>query len=82
MSLTPPTATELKAFRAATGLSQAELAKTLGASKRAVEDWEAARRSPPAFLRLALAAVNAQLAPYAGPEPEWVDEMLEKALKS
>ena len=64
MSLTPPTAVELKTFRSSTGLSQSELANELGVSKRAIEEWEAGRRTPPAFLRLALAAVNAQLTPY------------------
>lgn len=39
------------------GLSQADLGTLLGGSTRAVEDWEAGRRRPPAMLPLALAAI-------------------------
>lgn len=72
MSLTPPTATEIKAFRRAAELSQAALAEKLGASTRAVEDWEGGRRLPPAMLRWALAALQADLTPWSfgGMPPE------------
>lgn len=65
MSLTPPSATEIKEFRRQHGLSQAALAERLGASTRAVEEWEAARRQPPALLRYAFAALAAGLEPWA-----------------
>jgi DNA-binding transcriptional regulator YiaG len=64
--MTPPNPAELKAFRLAMGgWSQAKLGEMLGASTRGVEDWEAGRREPPAMLRLALAALNAGLEPWA-----------------
>jgi len=66
MSLTPPTPAEIKSFRALTGASQANLADDLGISKRAVEEWEAGRRAPPAYLRLALAAIKERLPPFHG----------------
>lgn len=69
MSLMPPTATELKLFRSKAGLSQAALAERLGASTRAVEEWEAARRHAPAMLRLALAAILADLEPWGAVQP-------------
>lgn len=69
MSLYPPTMTELKLFRSTFGLSQAALAERLGASTRAVEEWEAGRRQPPAMLRLALAAIKADLKPWSALEP-------------
>lgn len=59
-----PTPVEIKAFRAAVGISQADLAYLLGASTRGVEEWEAGRRSPPPMLRLAMAAINHQIAPW------------------
>lgn len=65
MPLTVPTPDELRAFRQAVGgWSQAKLAEELGASTRAIEEWEAGRRAPPPFLRLALAAMNANLTPW------------------
>jgi DNA-binding transcriptional regulator YiaG len=64
MSLSPPTPAELRLFRKELDLSQAKLGEALGASTRTVEDWEAGRRTPPALLRLALAAVKAGLEPY------------------
>ena len=68
MALTPPAPEEIRAFRLKHGLSQAELGEKLGGSVRAVQDWEAVRggapvRTPPAMLRLALAAIEAGLAP-------------------
>jgi DNA-binding transcriptional regulator YiaG len=68
MSLTPITAAEIRAFRAALGISQAGLAEALGMSKRGVEEWEAGRREAPAYLRLALAALNQRLEPWRGGE--------------
>jgi transcriptional regulator with XRE-family HTH domain len=63
MSLSPPSPDDLRAFRKAMGgWSQAQLATALGASTRGVEEWEAGRREPPAFLGLALAALNAGIA--------------------
>lgn len=67
MSLTPPMPEEIRAFRQATGLSQAEMAQLLGASKRAVEEWEAGRRVALPMLRLAMAAINDQIAPWSVP---------------
>lgn len=64
MSITPPSPAELKAFRKAVGLSQIKLAEALSVSRRNVEDWEAGVSSPPTYLRLALAAINANLKPW------------------
>lgn len=44
----------LRDWRGRHGMTQAALADALGCSKRAVEDWEQARRTPPPFLALAL----------------------------
>lgn len=64
MSLTPPTAAEVKAFRQAIGATQAQLADMLGVSKRAIETWEGGDREAPAMLRLALGALNANTPPW------------------
>lgn len=69
MSLSPPTATEIRAFRARHDLSQAALGEALGASKRTVEDWEGGRRLAPNMLRLALAAIEGKLEPWGLMEP-------------
>jgi DNA-binding transcriptional regulator YiaG len=63
VSLTAPSAEEIRIYRHAMKLTQAGLAEKLGASTRAVEEWEAGRRVAPAMLRLALAAIKADLAP-------------------
>lgn len=65
MSLTPPSPAELREFRRKTGLSQARLAELLGASTRAVEEWEGGRRLPPPMLRLALGAINQNVEPWS-----------------
>lgn len=54
MSLSSPSADEIKACRASLGLSQVRLAEVLGVSRRTVEEWEAGRNDPPPYLRLAL----------------------------
>lgn len=66
MSITAPTVAQIRAFRAATGLSQVRFAEALGVSRRSVEDWEGGKSSPPPYLGLALAALNAGLEPWAG----------------
>lgn len=65
MSLTPPSATEIKAFRRAAELSQAALAEKLGVSTRAVEEWEGSRRQAPPMLRLALGAIKERVEPWS-----------------
>lgn len=65
MSITPLSAAELKAFRKSVGLSQVGLAEALSISRRSVEDWESGKSSPPPYLRLALAALNANLSPWS-----------------
>lgn len=62
MSLTTPTAEEIRAFRGRLGLSQAKLAAVLGVSTRAVEEWEAGRSAPFAYLRLALERLEQEAA--------------------
>ena len=57
---------ELVMFRKRRGITQARLAELLGVSKRGVEDWEGGRRTPPAFLRLALAALVSGAEPWMG----------------
>lgn len=68
MSLVPLTGSEVRVFRTSLGMTQQQLAEALGASKRAVEGWEAegttGGRSPPTYLRLAFAAINAKLEPW------------------
>lgn len=68
MPLTPPDRATIRAFRKAQKWSQAELGAALGASTRAIEEWEGGRRVPPAYLGLALAAVAAELAPWEPPQ--------------
>ncbi|MFN3229323.1 MAG: helix-turn-helix domain-containing protein [Asticcacaulis sp.] len=63
-ALTIMTPEEIKAARAALGLSQRKFADTLGITPQAVENWEYDKSSPPKFLRLALAALLAGLPPY------------------
>ena len=46
-------------------MSQVALAVALGSSEKAVASWETEQRQAPAMLRLALAAINAQLAPWS-----------------
>ena len=48
----------LRSTRARLGLSQAKLAAVLGVSPRAVELWEAGKRTPPDYLRLALERIE------------------------
>lgn len=54
---TEMTPEQVRLFRKAMGVSQADLGTLLGSSTRAVEDWEAGRRRPPAMLSLAMAAI-------------------------
>lgn len=65
MSLTPPSPTEIRVFRLQMALTQAALAEALGASTRAVEQWESGRRAPPAMMRLAMAALREPLEPWS-----------------
>lgn len=60
---------EIRAFREESGLTRTELADKLGSALRTVEDWEAGRRQSPLMLRLALAAVARELAPWS-PTPK------------
>ena len=65
---------ELVMFRKRRGITQAGLAELLGVSKRGVEDWEGGRRTPPAFLRLALAALISGAEPWrVEPVVVWTD---------
>lgn len=80
MSLSPPSGTELKEFRRQTGLSQAGLAAELGASTRAVEEWEAGRRPAPPMLRLALTAVLEQRPGWSYEAP-WIGEAADKMIR-
>lgn len=50
---------EVLAFRRRRRWTQEALSQALGVSKRAVEEWEAGRKPPPPYLRLALAALQA-----------------------
>lgn len=49
---------ELKQWRAASGYSQARLAKALGVASMTVTRWEMGIRSIPPFLQLALKALE------------------------
>jgi DNA-binding transcriptional regulator YiaG len=69
MSLSAPGPTEIRVLRQSLGLSQAKLAERIGSSTRAVEEWEAGRRAAPAMLRLALAAIKADLEPARALSP-------------
>lgn len=52
--------TELRAWRAARGFSQAQLATRLGVSVLAIKRWEGGSRTPPAYLQLALRQLESQ----------------------
>lgn len=41
---------KIKELRARTGLSQAKFAEKYGIPKRTIEDWEAGRHDPPAYV--------------------------------
>ena len=59
------TANDVKAMRALLGMAQREFAESLcGTSRRNVEDWESGKSKPPAYLRLAVAALAAKLEPW------------------
>lgn len=49
-----PSSAEIAAFRERHGLTLDSLAALLGVDRMTVWRWEAGRRAPPAFLRLAL----------------------------
>lgn len=76
MPLKPPTADEIKAARAALGLTQARFAGALGVSKRTLEGWEAGASAPAlltfvlAYLREHPEAIGGAPAPAAVPEPK------------
>ena len=59
---------EIRTERQRLGYTQKELAKALGLIgprvERTIEDWEAGRRTPPAYLRLALEMISDRLAPH------------------
>jgi len=56
------TAAAVKALRASTGLSQLAFAETWQIPRRTLEDWEAGRTQPPAYvLNLLTLAVNNQI---------------------
>jgi len=56
---------EIKAARAVLNVSQVGLAALLGVTNVAVAQWETAKRSPPPYLRLALAALINGLEPWS-----------------
>ncbi len=58
---TPPQPHEIRAFCALHFLSQPELADRLGVDKSAVERWVGGKRTPPAFLALALRTIESDL---------------------
>lgn len=58
------TPSDIKAARTALGLSQAKFAAALGVTSVAVEHWEGGKRTPPAMLRLAIAALLNGLEPW------------------
>lgn len=51
----------LRAFRVRHNLTQAQLADRLMVSARLVENWEADVNSPPAYLKIALQALEDRL---------------------
>ncbi len=51
----------IRAIRKARGLTQAQLAELIGASRRSVIDWEAGKREPERMARMALLAAEAGL---------------------
>lgn len=67
MSPSPISVAAIKAFRAQAGYSQVRFAEALGVSRRTVEEWEAGRSSPPAYLGLALTALSRELEPWQEP---------------
>lgn len=64
------TPAEIRSFRTARDLTQAQLAQRIGGSTRAVEDWEAGRRQAPPMVRLAFAAIRRDMAPWSEPTAE------------
>lgn len=60
-TLTPPSRQEIREARQRLNLTQVAFAEALGVSLRGVEEWEAGRSTPPAYLRLALVALEAGL---------------------
>ena len=62
--LTPMTAAEIKAARAALNMSQVAFAAAIGVTNVAVAQWETDKRKSPGYLRLAVAALIAGLEPW------------------
>lgn len=58
---------QITAFRKAHSLTQEALATALGTSRRTVQDWEAGTNRSPPMLRLAFAAIVAELEPWPAP---------------
>lgn len=69
--LTAPSAEEIRGFRAKMGWAKPALAEALGVSLRAVEEWEASRSKPFAYLRLALERLDelAKAGSVKSPDP-------------
>lgn len=68
------TANELKQWRTAHNLTQQRLAEMLDTPKRTIENWEGGTRTPPKYLRRALADIARELGsvaaePGAAPDP-------------
>jgi putative transcriptional regulator len=68
----PPTAVNVRAIRAKTGLSQTRFAKRFGFSAASVREWEQGRRQPEAAARVLLLVIASR--------PEVVDEVLAAAM--
>jgi DNA-binding transcriptional regulator YiaG len=57
-------ATELKQARQAAGLSQSQLAETLGVHLHTVKSWERGRREPPAVAPLTQDDILSRVKPW------------------
>lgn len=68
----PPAAVDVRAIRAATGLSQPNFAKRFGFTTSAVREWEQGRRQPEAAARVLLLVI--------AHHPEAVDSAIKASL--
>ena len=59
------TANSLSEWRKTRGLTQQALADAIGCSRRAVVNWEGGAHAIPAYIALALAAIERKLKPIA-----------------